>query len=446
MKKQTVAVIGILQLVLGLVLAYQAGFASGGIFAPQSLKPNDIFYGQSYYMYADFNPTSATVHTGSSQTYTIALYDSQSGIPLPDDYASFSWSVDGVQVASGGAGMETYSVSGLGVGTHSVECDASNYDSNNGWDYVTCTASLTVTGQSTPAPTSQATYSAYAGDGTEVGAASVTVQDLTRGTSATGVGYSGSLSVGLGDSLRFSCTVPNGYGFVYWSGTSYSAVNPMIVVVSGSNVFEDCYYGVVTNPTPTPTATPPGQTPSPTPHASPTPSPTPSLTYNVHIIGYQQAGIGGFSWTPQGTYSGQLDTWSFNSGTVVTLSATASSGYTFNYWVINGVQYVGSSGQWTITSTTTIQAVFLSIFATPTPTSSGNPQPSPTPTPMPLPTATPYNPNQTPNPYQNNPTPTPIVREISSATELSTFVLFAIGASLVCSGLLTTGFAFNVKP
>ena len=257
MKKQAVALIGILQLVLGLVLAYQAGFASGGVFAPQSLKPNDIFYGQSYYMYADFNPTSATIPTGSSQTlHNCFVRLTKRDSPSRQTTPHFHGQLMEFKLLLAVLAWKPYSVSGLGVGTHSVECDASNYDSNNGWDYVTCTASLTVTGQSTPAPTSQATYSAYAGDGTEVGTASVTVQDLTRGTSATGVGYSGSLSVGLGDSLRFSCTVPNGYGFVYWSGTSYSAVNPMIVVVSGSNVFEDCYYGVVTNPTPTPTATP----------------------------------------------------------------------------------------------------------------------------------------------------------------------------------------------
>ena len=56
MKKQTVAVIGILQLVLGLVLAYQAGFASGGVFAPQSLKPNDIFYGSIKLYVRGFQP------------------------------------------------------------------------------------------------------------------------------------------------------------------------------------------------------------------------------------------------------------------------------------------------------------------------------------------------------------------------------------------------------
>ena len=40
MSKQLVAVIGILQIVLGLVLAYQAAFAAGGVFA---LRTNDLY-------------------------------------------------------------------------------------------------------------------------------------------------------------------------------------------------------------------------------------------------------------------------------------------------------------------------------------------------------------------------------------------------------------------
>ena len=438
MNKQTIAVIGILQIVLGLVLAYQAGFASGGIFSPQTLKPNDIFYGSSNYMYADFNPTSATISTGGSQTFTIVLYDN-GGQQLDDSYANFNWLVDGTTVSSGGAGMESYSVSGLGVGTHSVECDATNFDYyNEGWDSVSCTATLTVTGQATPPP---ASYTAFIGDGTEVGTATLTVQDLTRGTSTAGM-YGISLPIASGDTIRFSAIPPQGYGFAYWTGNAGTFyANPATITATGS-ISEDVYYGIVTNPTPTPV----GATPTPTPRVSasprPSPSTTPSVTYNVHMVGYQQAGIGGFSWNPQGTFSGGTDTWTFNSGTIISLSATAFSGYTFDHWLINGVQYVGSNGQWQITSTTTIQAVFLSNSATPRPTPSGNPQASPTPTPMPLPTATPYNPNATPTPYQNYPTSTP--RVISSA-ELSTFVLFAVGVSLVCSGLLTTGFSFKAN-
>ena len=73
------------------------------------------------------------------------------GQQLDDSYANFNGLLMADQFLRAVRAWKSYSVSGLGVGTHSVECDATNFDYyNEGWDSVSCTATLTVTGQATP--------------------------------------------------------------------------------------------------------------------------------------------------------------------------------------------------------------------------------------------------------------------------------------------------------
>ena len=309
MSKQLVAVIGILQIVLGLVLAYQAGFAAGGVFA---LRTNDLY-----------------------------------------------------------------------------------------------------------------TYSAFAGDGTEVGTATVTIQDLTLGTSNSGVGYA-PLTVNAGDSVEFSAVCPDGYGFVYWEGTvGYLYTNPVTVTAPSGGLYEDVFYGIGSSPTPTPSQ------PNPTPSPSPTPTSPPAYT----AFGGDGTEVGTATVTVQDLTRGTSATGLYGVslpiglGDSVKFSATVPSGYGFDYW--SGTGYYTTNPVTIVASGSISEDVFYGIVVNPTPT----PSPSPS-------GQTPYNPYQTPTPYQNNPTPTPT--EVSSI-ELSTYVLFAIGVTLVCSGLLTTGFAFK-KP
>jgi hypothetical protein len=149
--KTILVIAAIAQILLGLLLVYQAGFVQGRVFTP---KTNDLFQGQNGFMQVDFSPPSATISTSDSQTFTVYMMDT-SGNPIPDDYANFVWSVDGNTVFSGDAGAESYAVSGsIGAGTHSIECDVSNYVAGVSWDTAPCTAILTVTdSQPTATPT-----------------------------------------------------------------------------------------------------------------------------------------------------------------------------------------------------------------------------------------------------------------------------------------------------
>jgi len=140
------------------------------------------------------------------------------------------------------------------------------------------------------------------------------------------------------------------------------------------------------SPTPTPTSTPTSSpTPSPTPTPVPTPTPIPQVILTMGISG-------------QGTISPTSGTHSYNQGSIASISASASTGYTFSYWLFDdNSQNSNAYVTLTMSQSQSALAVFTLI-----------PQPTPTPAPgqTPSPTATP-GPSPTPLPIQT-PLPTPI--------------------------------------
>ena len=151
MNKKTVAVIGILQLVLGLVLSYQAGFASGGVFAP---LPNATFSGP--HSSVNFSPTSVTIMESQQQMFQVTSIS----VPVPNFLAYYKWVLDGSIISNDA--VTTYKIFygyDVGVGTHTVQCEVTIYLGNGVIDVVTCSGTLTVTAGSpaTPVPTAMPT-------------------------------------------------------------------------------------------------------------------------------------------------------------------------------------------------------------------------------------------------------------------------------------------------
>lgn len=72
----------------------------------------------------------------------------------------------------------------------------------------------------------------YATDGTVFGIATLTIIDLTRGSSCGGSSSLG-LTVGVGDSVEFSATIPGGYSFDYWAtGSETYYGNPVTITTT----------------------------------------------------------------------------------------------------------------------------------------------------------------------------------------------------------------------
>jgi hypothetical protein len=130
---------------------------------------------------------------------------------------------------------------------------------------------------------------------------------------------------------------------------------------------------VTVTPTPTPSSnvesTPtPTPTPSPTPISkppTPTPSPTPTIKYVLTYSSSPPSG-GTVSATPSASAS------SYASGTSVTLTATANSGYRFDHFTVDSVAITTNPSTVTMNSVHTIIAYFT---LTPTPTPIPTPKP-----------------------------------------------------------------------
>ena len=189
------------------------------------------------------------------------------------------------------------------------------------------------------------------------------------------------------------------YGGYVYSGESYSSIDMPsggLGVGDHSLICVDQNYGdyieftvrvyAVYVPTPTPTPfvptptpfvpTPTPFNPTPTPF-NPTPTPfvpTPTPTPQVQLT----TGVSG-----QGTVSPSPGVRSYSLNAQVTISATASNGYTFNHWLFDDNSQSSSA---TLTLTMSRSRTALAIFtANPTPTPV---PPAPTPTPIPQVTLT----------------------------------------------------------
>jgi hypothetical protein len=103
-------------------------------------------------------------------------------------------------------------------------------------------------------------------------------------------------------------------------------------------------------PTPTPSPTPtPTPSPTPTPTPTPSPSPTPKKQYKLRI--HKRAG--GETSLSAGVY------W-FDEGTIVPLSATAYSGYVFEYWEVdNNIRIYDSSFDLTMSKDRSVVPKFI---------------------------------------------------------------------------------------
>jgi hypothetical protein len=104
-------------------------------------------------------------------------------------------------------------------------------------------------------------------------------------------------------------------------------------------------------------------------------------------------------------------TYEYAYGTQVSLTASPSTGYTFNSWLLDGVNVTQNPILMTVTQNHIIQSVFQPL-SLPTPTPSQTPNPTPAPTP--LPTMTP-NPSIPPSP-SIAPTQTPTATSTPSPT------------------------------
>jgi hypothetical protein len=120
-------------------------------------------------------------------------------------------------------------------------------------------------------------------------------------------------------------------------------------------------YGLVTVISSQPTPTPAVPTPTPLPTATPTPTPTPTPQVTLTI------GVSG-----QGSVSPSIGSHTYPINTQVPISATASSGYSFSYWLMQDYSKVYSASTTiSMTSSKSAKAVFTA-----------NPVPTPTPVPQ----------------------------------------------------------------
>jgi hypothetical protein len=224
---------------------------------------------------------------------------------------------------------------------------------------------------------------------------------LTMGISGQGSisPTSGTYSYNVGTEVTISATASNGYTFSYWlfddGSKGYVASTSLIMSRSRSAL------AVFTQ------------------NAQPTPTPIPQVTLTMGISG-------------QGSIYPTVGTHNYDVNSQVTISATASNGYTFNYWLFDGgTQNSNPTVPLTLSQSRSALAVFAAIpQATPTPAPGATPAPTPAPTPQPtpLPTSTPQpttqpttTPEPTPIPIDGaTPTPTPIENEYINVNELST--------------------------
>jgi len=392
MNKQTIALIGIIQLVLGILVAYQAGFAAGGVF-----NKNDLIQGNFYA--ADLEPNSASITTSQSMTFVVNVWPLM-GSDSPQGYVS--WWVDNGLLPQNTAVSNSYTVSGsaVGPGTHTVYAAIQVIGDN--YEQLSCTAALTVTGSggSTPTPTSgYNTFKVKAVDsGTQQPISGATVNVYTSDMNTL---------------LNTGTTGSDGTASFTMS-TSYSTVRASLFATN----YQNSPFNVVqtSNPVTTISMT---RSSGPTPTPSPTPAPG---KYQVS-----------FSVSPPGSgyinLSPFQDPGGYTPGTTVTASYTANGGYLFNGWVVNGVTYH------TVTVTFAVNgpvALVLNMEGT----NNNTPPPGSTPTPTPSPTP----PGQTINPNET-PTPAPPI----PVQDMAPVIFFMCGVVLVLSGTATTGYAVARK-
>lgn len=122
----------------------------------------------------------------------------------------------------------------------------------------------------------------------------------------------------------------------------------------------------------------------------------------------------------QGTISPLPGTYYYTVNSQVAISAVASSGYTFSYWLFaDGSKSLNPNALLILSTTNTAEAIFASN--TPTPTSTPVPTPIPTPTSVPTSSPTPtLSPTASPTP---TPTPTDHIHPTASPTPTPYFII-----------------------
>ncbi len=169
----------------------------------------------------------------------------------------------------------------------------------------------------------------------------------------------------------------------------------------------------------------PYPTPSPSPTIAPTATPVPSYPITTTHVGL-------------GSMSPSDGTSTHQKGTIITLSATASTGYSFMCWLQNGTLLSESNPyNYTVTNSYVITAVFYDPATKPTPqpsqtpTASSTSQPTAEPAISPTPMATSSSsPTLEPNGPTSSPDPTPAVPELSLWAIVSLFVAATLTALL----------------
>lgn len=227
--KKIIAVIGILQLILGLALIYQTGFASGGVLNP---APNSTFYGGQEIYSVDFSPDSASITQSQSVDFTIGNAQSIYG-DTPMLYTQ--WMVDGNTVANGQDQVITVYGSDYGIGYHSVEADIQCYGNYN--DFIICSGSFTVTG-STPPPTQPPVwYTLTVQDYQMTPSGFGSYNNIVMSSDGTLYHEATSYSVRSGDTVQVWGTPAPGYvqQGIYLDGTFHSGIGTLTFTMNGQH-------------------------------------------------------------------------------------------------------------------------------------------------------------------------------------------------------------------
>ena len=144
-----------------------------------------------------------------------------------------------------------------------------------------------------------------------------------------------------------TASAASGYHFTSWSGDCSGSGSCAVTMDSAKNVTAGFALDAVPTATPTPGPT---STPTPTPTPGPSPTPTPTPTYNLTTSASPSAGG---TLSPSGTTA-------YASGTQVTVTPIAASGYIFNSW--SGACSGAGTCVVTINADATVTANFTQIF------------------------------------------------------------------------------------
>ncbi len=143
-----------------------------------------------------------------------------------------------------------------------------------------------------------------------------------------------------------------------------------------------------------------------------TPTPTPQVTLVLAS-------------TTGGSISPSANTYTYDAGYQLTISASANSGYSFSYWLFDNGQTIPNS---TIVLTLLQSMTALAVFTAnpvPTPTPPPGATPAPTPQPTPPPTPIPISPLTPPLTATPEPTPIPIAPPTPSPTPKPSSALYS---------------------